>query len=240
MWWSTTVSTPLLRAFRIRYTVFEVSQIETRTLAEQIAERVRDDILSGRLEAGQRLSQEGLAEQYSVSRVPVRDALRQLQAEGLIEGGRTATVAELSVHDLEELYDMRIALEPVLSRLATPRMRPEDVEEMGRQLALMEASSEPSPTWFSAHAAFHRALNDRAARPRMAALVTRLRDQTERYLRVYQLIAGRTSELGREHDLIHEAVLDGDAERVGSIVAEHLELVRDRVLDHLGGVPERA
>jgi DNA-binding GntR family transcriptional regulator len=217
-----------------------VSQLETRTLAEQIAERVRDDILSGRLAAGQRLSQEALADQYSVSRVPVRDALRELQAEGLIESsGRFATVAELSVLDLEELYDMRIALEPLLSRLATPRMRPEDIEEMGRQLAAMEASSEPSPAWFAAHAAFHRALNDRAARPRMAAMVSRLRDQTERYLRVYQLIAGRTSELGREHDLIHEAVLDGDAERVGAIVAEHLGIVRDRVLDHLGGVPER-
>jgi DNA-binding GntR family transcriptional regulator len=229
-----------LRRFRIRYTVFEVSQIETRTLAEQIAERVRDDILSGRLEAGRRLSQEGLAEQYSVSRLPVRDALRELQAEGLVDAsGRFATVAELSVLDLEELYDMRIALEPLLSRLATPRMRPEDVEEMGRQLAAMETASEPSPAWFTAHAAFHRALNDRAARPRMAATVSSLRDQTERYLRVYQLIAGRTSELGREHDLIHEAVLDGDAERVGAIVAEHLELVRDRVLDHLGGVPER-
>jgi DNA-binding GntR family transcriptional regulator len=222
------------------YGVRPMAEIETRTLAEQIAERVRDDILSGRLAAGQRLSQEGLAEQYSVSRVPVRDALRQLQAEGLVDGGRSAAVAELSVLDLEELYDMRMALEPVLSRLATPRMRPEDIEEMGRQLAVMEASSEPSPAWFTAHAAFHRALNDRAARPRMAAIVGRLREQTERYLRVYQVIAGRTSELGREHDLIHEAVLDGDGERVGAIVAEHLELVRDRVLDHLGGVPERA
>ena len=225
------------------YTVYSVrvAELETRTLAEQISERMREDILSGRLAAGQRLSQEALAEQYRVSRVPVRDALRQLQADGLIDGsGRFATVAELSVQDLEELYDMRIALEPVLSRLATPRMRPEDIEEMGRQLAVMEASSEPSPDWFSAHAAFHAGLNARAGRPRMGELVSRLRDLTERYLRVYQLIAGRTSELGREHDLIHEAVLDGDAERVGAIVAEHLELVRDRVLDHLGGVTERA
>lgn len=216
--------------------------IETRTLAEQIAERLRADILSGRLAAGQRLSQEALADQFSVSRVPVRDALRQLRAEGLIESnGRTGmAVAELSVLDLEELYDMRVVLEPVVARLATPRMRPEDVEEMSRQLARMEAASEPSPAWFEAHAAFHRALNDRAGRPRMSALVDQLRGQTERYVRRYQVIAGRTSELGREHDLIHEAVLDGDADRVGAVVAEHLELVRDRLLEHLGGPRERA
>jgi DNA-binding GntR family transcriptional regulator len=216
--------------------------IETRTLAEQIAERLREDILSGRLAAGQRLSQEALADQFSVSRVPVRDALRQLRAEGLIESnGRSGmAVAELSVLDLEELYDMRVALEPVVARLATPRMRPEDIEEMSRQLALMESASEPSPAWFEAHAAFHRALNDRAGRPRMSALVDQLRGQTERYVRRYQVIAGRTSELGREHDLIHEAVLDGDADRVGAVVAEHLELVRDRLLEHLGGPRERA
>jgi DNA-binding GntR family transcriptional regulator len=215
--------------------------IETRTLAEQIAERLREDILSGRLAGGQRLSQEALADQYRVSRVPVRDALRQLRAEGLIDSnGRTGmAVAELSVHDLEELYDMRVALEPVVARLATPRMRPADVEEMSRQLALMEAASEPSPAWFEAHAAFHRALNDRSGRPRMSALVDQLRGQTERYIRRYQIIAGRTSDLGREHDLIHEAVLDGDADRVGAVVAEHLELVRDRVIEHLGGPRER-
>jgi DNA-binding GntR family transcriptional regulator len=219
-----------------------MAEIETRTLAEQIAARLRDDILSGGLPGGQRLSQEALADQFRVSRVPVRDALRQLQAEGLVDGnGRTGvTVTELSLLDLEELYDMRIALEPVIARLATPRMRPSDIEEMTRQLEAMEAASGTSPKWFEAHAAFHRALNDRAGRPRMCALVDQLRDQTERYVRRYQVIAGRTSELGREHDLIHEAVLDGDAERVGAVVAEHMELVRDRVLEHLGGVPERS
>jgi DNA-binding GntR family transcriptional regulator len=218
------------------YGVRAMAEIETRTLAEQIADRLRDDILSGGLAGGQRLSQEALADQFRVSRVPVRDALRQLQAEGLVDGnGRTGvTVAELSLSDLEELYDMRIALEPVLARLATPRMRPSDIEEMTRQLEAMEAASEPSAAWFEAHGAFHRALNARAGRPRMLALVDQLRDQTERYVRRYQVIAGRTSQLGREHDLIHEAVLDGDAERVGAVVAEHMELVRDRVLDNLG------
>jgi DNA-binding GntR family transcriptional regulator len=231
------------RLAALLHTVYgvRVSGIETRTLAQQIADRLREAILSGELAAGQRLSQEALADQFEVSRVPVRDALRQLQGQGLIEihARFGATVAELSALDLEELYDMRIALEPLIARLATPRMRPADLEEMGRQLALMEASSEPSPAWFDAHAAFHRALNERAGRPRMSALVAQLRDQTERYLRRYQLISGTTSELGREHDLIHEAVLDGDGERVEAVVAEHLELVRDRVLEHLGGSLER-
>lgn len=219
-----------------------VIEIEGRTLAEQIADRLRDAILSGDLAAGERLSQEKLAERFSVSRVPVRDALRQLRGEGLVESHARfgATVAELSVPDLEELYDMRIALEPMIARLATPRMRPADIEEMGRQLALMEASSGASRSWFVAHAAFHSALNERAGRPRMAALVAQLRDQTERYLRRYQLISETASVLGREHDLIHEAVLDGDAVRTGAVVAAHLETVRDRVVEHLGGPHERA
>ena len=70
-------------------------------------------------------SQEALAEQFNVSRIPIRDALRLLEAEGLVfSGGRTRmTVSKLSAEDLEELYEMRTALEPVIARVATPKMR---------------------------------------------------------------------------------------------------------------------
>jgi DNA-binding GntR family transcriptional regulator len=212
-----------------------VQELETRTLAEQVAAHLRDEILSGRLVAGARLSQEALAEQFRVSRVPIRDALRHLQAEGLvISQPRVGTsVADLSTADLEELYDMRLALEPVVARLATPRLRADDLATMRRYLDAMSSSGELSAEWFSAHAEFHRALNTRSGRERMCSLVDSLRAQTERYVRVYRFALERADELGAEHELIYRAAQGGDADAVAAAVHEHLALVRDRLIAYL-------
>jgi DNA-binding GntR family transcriptional regulator len=213
----------------------EAQELETRTLAEQVADRLRDDLLSGRLPAGQRLSQEALAEQFQVSRVPIRDALRELQAEGLVVSSpRTGmSVASLSEGDLEELYDMRLALEPVVARLATPRLRAADLATMREHLDVMSSSGELSAEWYSAHAKFHRALNDRSERERMCRLCDSLRQQTERYVRVFRFAIERADELGAEHQLIYEAASDGDADAVAAEVYDHLALVRDRVIPYL-------
>jgi len=218
------------------YSIPIEAQLETRTLAEQIAAHLRDDVLAGRLPAGARLSQERLAEQFGVSRVPIRDALRQLQSEGLVVANprQGMAVAELSAADLEELYDMRLALEPVVARLATPRLRAADVEAMRRHLDVMNSSGELSTEWFAAHVQFHKALNDRSGRERMCRLVESLRAQTERYVRIYWLTIDRApDELGAEHELIYRAASDGDAEGVAAVVEEHLALVRDRALAYL-------
>jgi DNA-binding GntR family transcriptional regulator len=214
---------------------FEAQEIETRTLAEQIAAHLREDVLAGRLAAGARLSQESLAEQFKVSRVPIRDALRQLQAEGLVVGNPRlgSTVAELSAGDLEELYDMRLALEPAVARLATPRLRASDLAAMRRHLDVMSSSGELSTEWFSAHAAFHHVLNVRSGRERMCALADSLRAQTERYLRVYRVALQRADEIGAEHELIYRTASEGDADAVAAAVDEHLVLVRDPMLAYL-------
>ena len=227
------------RTARVPCTVYtivaQVQTLETRTLAEQIASRLRDDVLAGRLPAGERLSQERLAEQFQVSRVPIRDALRQLQAEGLLVAHPRLgmSVAELSAPDLEELYDMRLALEPAIARLATPRLRAEDLAAMREHLDFMRGPGDLSPEWFSAHAAFHHALNVRSGRERMCQLVDSLRAQTERYLRVYRGELERADELGAEHELIYQEAKAGDADAVAAEVHKHLVLVRDRVLAHL-------
>lgn len=216
--------------------------IETRTLAEQIAARVRADVLSGVLPAGRRLSQEALAEQYAVSRVPVRDALRILHAEGLISTSPRfgTTVAPLSTPDLEELYEMRLALEPMLSARATPHMRPRDLAEMERELEAMAAASEDSPAWFAAHAGFHRALNERAGRERICALVDNLRALTERYVRAYQVLEWPDTELQRAHEVLLAAVKRGDPDEVAEVVREHLGIVHDRMVEHLRAADDAA
>lgn len=213
------------------------SLIETRTLAEQIAARLRDDVVSGALAAGERVSQEALADRCAVSRAPIRDALRMLEAEGFVSTHPRfgTTVAPLSAPDLEELYEMRLALEPALSRRAVARMRPADLSEMRRRLESMAAATEDSPAWFAAHAAFHRALNERSGRERICAVVDNLRSLTERYVRAYQVLEWPDTELHAAHEQLLDVVERGEPDDVAAVVADHLMIVRDRMFEHLQG-----
>ena len=128
---------------------------------------------------------------------------------------------------------MRLALEPAVALLATPRLRAADLATMRRHLDVMSSSGELSAEWFSAHAHFHHALNVRSGRERMCGLVDTLRGQTERYVRVYRVALERADELGAEHELIYRTASEGDADAVAAAVHEHLVLVRDPVLAYL-------
>jgi DNA-binding GntR family transcriptional regulator len=209
--------------------------LEVRTLTQQIAEQLRDDVLKGRFVGGQRLSQESLAQRFQVSRIPVRDALKVLEGEGLVltQSRFGTTVVELSASDLAELYEMRMALEPIVARLATPNVRESDLALMTRYLDAMVRSGGAQEAWLKAHAAFHQALNKRAGVPRMYALVDGLRAQTERYVRLYKDVADHASALTTEHQPIFDAVARGDADAAASAVHEHMKRVRDRLLAYL-------
>jgi DNA-binding GntR family transcriptional regulator len=104
---------------------------------------------------------------------------------------------------------------------------------MREHLDFMRGPGDLSPEWFSAHTAFHQALNTRSGRERMCQLVDSLRGQTERYLRFYRGELERADELGAEHELIYERAKAGDADGVAAEVHKHLVLVRDRVLAYL-------
>src|SRR3954447_3872142 len=110
-----------------------------RDNVEQVYRRVREAILEGEIAAGQTMSQVALADELGVSRTPLREALRMLQAEGLIDGepNRRVRVAQLSIAGLEELYTIRIPLEVTALRLSLPRMAPEDVAQLEGTMAEM-------------------------------------------------------------------------------------------------------
>jgi DNA-binding GntR family transcriptional regulator len=214
--------------------------LAVRTLTEQIAEQLREDVLKGRYSAGERLSQESLARRFQVSRIPVRDALRLLEAEGLVlnQARYGTTVADLSASDLVELYEMRMALEPALVMLATPKMRESDVVLMARHLESMARPGTTQEAWLKAHAAFHDVLNARAGMARMCALVDGLRVQTERYIRLYKDVAENANDLTADHKAIFEAVSRGDRDAAALAVREHMKRVRDRLLTLLDATEE--
>lgn len=213
------------------------SQVNVLTLNEQVADRIRGDIIAGRIRAGQRLNQDLLGERFDVSRTPIREALRILEREGLVAyyPRLGAVVADLSVGDLEELYEIRSIVEPYNAALAVPNVGHEDVRAMERCLGRMGEAEGRREAWFEAHAKFHQRLNVRSGRRRLNALIEGLRQQTERYVRIYQLLSAAGDDLFDQHRRIFEEVRAGKQQGVRRVVREHLELVRDRVIEYLRG-----
>lgn len=204
------------------------------TAAERVAAQLRSEILHGGLAPGAKLSQHSLAARFSVSRIPVRDALQILAGEGLVDptSNATAAVRGMSVAELQELYELREAVEPLATQIAVPNVGRADLLTMRRQLEIMEEYAD-ARTWLTANADFHAAVYQRANRPRMIELVERLRGLTDRYLYVHLEVIGQTEHLVREHLDILAAVEAGDAVLAARLVREHLATSHDFILGYL-------
>jgi DNA-binding GntR family transcriptional regulator len=167
-----------------------------------------------------------------MSRIPIRDAIRTLVAEGLVLQfpRRTAVVAPISYDDLTELYEIRIAIEPEASALAVPNIRPIDILTMRGLITVMDSTDELA-VLLDTNDLFHKALYGRSARPRMIALLDQTRAQTRRYTAV-RLGSGRP-DLQVEHQLILAAVERRDPAAVRALVQAHLisaySILRNRV-----------
>src|SRR5271169_6738043 len=107
------------------------SAIPRQSLTSAVADKLRDQIIRGEIPEGSQLRQDVIATKYHVSRIPVREALRQLDAEGLITivPNRGAIIPELSPNDIEELFTIRALLEPEVLKLSIPRLTPADFTE---------------------------------------------------------------------------------------------------------------
>ena len=205
--------------------------------AARIAAQLRAEILHGDLAPGAKLAQLGLAERFGVSRIPVRDALAILAGEGLVQplSNATAVVTRMSVEELQELYDLRLAIEPRTTELAVPNVGRVDVLYMRKQLAIM---SDPvdGRTWLAANTEFHAAVYRRANRPRTIDLIEQLRRLTDRYVFMH-LESGQGRHLGAEHDAILAAVERGDAALTARLTSEHLARAHDSILGYLDEHP---
>jgi DNA-binding GntR family transcriptional regulator len=202
--------------------------------AERVASQLRSEILQGDIAAGSRLSQQSIAQRFDVSRIPVRDALQILAGEGLLHPASkaSAVVTGLSVAELQELYELREAIEPIATQIAVPNVGRADVLTMRKQLQVMEEHAD-ARTWLAANADFHAAVYQRANRPRMIELVERFRRLTDRYLYVHLEVIGQTEHLTSEHLGILAAVESGDAALAARLTREHLATSHDFILTYL-------
>ncbi len=152
--------------------------IHKALLAEQIAQAIRHLIFSGQLISGSKIPQDQLAEQFGVSRMPIREALAMLNFEGLvmIEPRRGARVARLSLQSIDESYTLREWLESKAVELSVPLLSHEDLVQLRRQYETMEKSGIPqnSDVFVAANYEFHRVLRSRCPWPKLSTIVETL------------------------------------------------------------------
>lgn len=199
----------------------DVSKLNGQSV-EAIHDRLRDAILRGALSPGQQMPQVHLARHLGVSRTPLREALRLLQREGLVdvELNRRVRVAGFSLVDLEELYCLRLVLEASAVQLTVPRMVSEEVAELEAAMARMAhfADAEDYERWEVPHRAFHAGLTSKAG-ARMRQLLSQLSDHAERYRRLYTL----QREGGWQRGVVdHRRILDAFKERDADAAARRL------------------
>jgi DNA-binding GntR family transcriptional regulator len=197
---------------------------DSRQLVQsKILERIRRDILAGRYRPGERLKIRVLASELEVSTMPVREALRHLQVEGLVKGTPHVgvTVSELSLEDVEELYRIRLPLELQASELAMDNIESDDLGALSRLVERM-ATAEPY-RWLSLNRKFHLTIYALANSPRLVRIISSLWDTLEPYLGVFISTVGRDLEKpNREHQQILDALMVKDFPTVKRITTLHL------------------
>lgn len=201
--------------------------IKRQTLTGAVTESLRQRILSGEFKDGQQLRQEALSNEYGVSRVPVREALRQLEAEGLIQiiDHKGALVSTLSLHDVLELLEIRAVLEGEVLKAAIPLQTDADLAAAEAALTDFGAAlnNHDVRLWGELNSRFHLALYRAAHRPNTLALIEQLHNKTDRYTRL-QIMFTRT--MTRTHEE-HTRLLELCRERA---VDEAVEFIRFHIL----------
>ena len=212
---------------------------EPRPLPDLIYQWLRGRILAGQLVPGTEIRQELLAKRFGTSRVPIREALSRLQAEGLItlRPRRGFAVTSLDHDEIVEIFELRMVVEEHAMRIATDARTETDVGEVEALIELMESLDASAPQylleWSSTNRLFHTRLIECAHRKRLSEIALNLRDAIEPYVRIEANFTGQVRDANIEHRQIFEAFKKKDAETAARVSREHCESTLRRLLANI-------
>ena len=201
--------------------------IARQSLTSAVADKLRDRIIRGEIPEGSQLRQDAIATQYKVSRIPVREALRQLDAEGLITivPNRGAVVPALSPDDIEEIFSIRALLEPEVLGLSIPRLTEQDFSEahavLRRYVSELRREDHLS-AWGRLNWQFHSILYSRANQPRFMAIIRNVNNSGERYTRLQLYLTHGTKRANEEHHEILELCRKRDVPSACGLLRQHI------------------
>jgi len=202
-----------------------VNGVKPPTAQEAVLATLRSDIASGLLAPGEQVVQDDLARRYGVSRVPIREALRILEAEGLLayHPHRGYFVTELSVEDLTEVYRLRELLEAEALAMVVEEIRDDDIADLEDLLAQVEQATAALAVAAitEANRAFHFAMLQACGMPRLVRMIRMLWDATDAYRAVYFHDAVNLERVNAEHRQMMQALRDRDPVRLVAVQAQH-------------------
>jgi len=205
-----------------------------KTAQSMVVDGLREAILSGVLEGGQPLRQEELAARFGVSRIPVREALLQLEGEGLIDSypHRGAVVARLSYGEAMEIGRIRIALESLAIRLAIPNMGEQDLKKAGDVLDEIDRETDLTSRWGELNWRFHSILYAPANQPRLMELIRAEHRGFDRYLRLHLVLEHYEQRAQAEHRELLDLCHRGEAEAAVDLLSRHIGVISGALFEH--------
>jgi DNA-binding GntR family transcriptional regulator len=208
--------------------------IEYKTRTQLVVEILREKILSGEIVAGQPLRQAALANELNVSRIPVREALLQLEAEGLVafEPHKGATATKLSAAQVDELFELRAMIEGDLLAASLVHITDDALAQAKDILVNLDSAlgkENAANTWSELNSDFHNCLYSGASRPQTADLVNILNKNADRYIRMHLLWAGGISKAGSEHTELLAFCQARDIDNAVAKLKQHILNSRDEI-----------
>jgi DNA-binding GntR family transcriptional regulator len=203
------------------------------SLVDRVTHEIKQSILAGGLRPGEQFSIAELSEELDVSHIPIREALRRLEGDGLIvlRPGKSAIVAPLSIEELEETYKLRLLLEPDLAGRSAPQYTTEQLEQLEQLCEAFRTHHRPPP---DPHRRLHELLVTPASGPHATVILRRLWDAADRYVSlVYDGRPLAADKPYHGHRLLVEAAKRKRGPGMRKALAEHLSWSEDYILSSL-------
>jgi len=222
-----------------------IKNLKYKTMAETAAEEIRKRIFSGVYEPGLHLRQDALAAEFGMSRIPIREALLLLESEGILTilPHRGAIVVELSADEIEELFNMRLLLEPFLFLRSAPHLTKADFSVLEKNLARYTIAIEEVniAIWNDLNTEFHLTLYKYAHSPRMVGMIQNLLAECDRHTRIQlsNILEDRHRAV-EEHTLFLQFCKEKRYEEGAEFMKEHINHMRIVLLDLLRGHRQEA
>jgi DNA-binding GntR family transcriptional regulator len=210
-----------------------------RSLTKLLAEELKKAIVAGKLGPGERISEEGLASSLNVGRVPLREALRRLEAEGYVNllPDDSVAVSKPTLEEVRDYYSIASALEGLAARLAVERARPEEVARLRElhQLLRQAYKNKDPERYFEANSRFHRFIAGLARNERLYRLIDQMRQEIRKTRTLSLHLRRRLDYSMHEHDQILDAFVKKNPGLAEAAVNEHLQNQMEALIKILRG-----
>ncbi|CEP69337.1 Transcription regulator HTH, GntR [Moorella glycerini] len=215
--------------------------LQWKTKTEMIYNMLREAIVSGELKPGERIVLRKIASDLGVSAIPVREAIKQLEAEGLVDvsAHSEVTVSRLSEKDFRELSSIRVVLEAYATRLTAERITPEILAELEQQIKEMEACvrNDDYRRYGILNRRFHQTIYTHCGNEQLKKIIDDLTVRTDRARALFAYNRTRFKESLKEHRAIVEAMAKGQPEIAEKVMAEQKRIALEMFLKYSKGTP---